>query len=48
VQAAVDIVFGVVLVIPVLVVLVLFVWAARKDGEEDKAVQERLGRRRKS
>lgn len=25
---------------------VLFVWAARKDGEEDRALQRRLGIRR--
>jgi hypothetical protein len=29
----------------VVVVGVLFVWAARKDGEEDRALQRRLGRR---
>ncbi len=28
------------------VVAVLFVWAARKDGEEDRALQRRLGIRR--
>jgi 3-deoxy-D-manno-octulosonic-acid transferase len=27
---------------------VIFVWAARKDGEEDKALQARLGIRRKT
>lgn len=27
---------------------VIFVWAARKDGEEDKAVQARLGIRRRT
>ena len=32
----------------VILVAVLFVWAARKDGEEDRAVQERLGIRRKT
>jgi hypothetical protein len=26
----------------------LFVWAAKKDGEEDRAVQRRLGIRRKT
>lgn len=26
----------------------LFVWAARKDGEEDRALQRRLGIRRKT
>ena len=29
-------------------VMVMFVWAARKDGEEDLAVQRRLGIRRKT
>ncbi len=27
---------------------VLFVWAARKDGEEDRALQRRLGSRRRT
>jgi hypothetical protein len=26
----------------------MFVWAARKDGEHDRAVQRRLGRRRRT
>ena len=26
----------------------LFVWAARKDGEEDRALQARLGSRRRT
>jgi nitrogen fixation-related uncharacterized protein len=30
------------------VVGVVFVWAARKDGEEDRAVQRRLGIRRRT
>ena len=30
------------------VVGVIFVWAARKDGEEDRAVQRRLGIRRRT
>jgi hypothetical protein len=29
-------------------VLAVFVWGAKKDGEEDKAVQRRLGIRRKT
>jgi hypothetical protein len=29
-------------------VMLMFVWAARKDGEEDLAVQRRLGIRRKT
>ena len=30
------------------VVLAAFVWAARKDGEDDRALQRRLGIRRRS
>jgi nitrogen fixation-related uncharacterized protein len=30
------------------VVLGAFVWAARKDGEEDRALQRRLGIRRRT
>lgn len=30
------------------IVLSLFVWAARKDGEYDRSVQRRLGIRRKT
>ncbi len=30
------------------VVGIVFVWAARKDGEEDRAVQRRLGIRRRT
>jgi hypothetical protein len=29
-------------------VVAAFVWAAKKDGEEDKATQKRLGFRRKT
>jgi hypothetical protein len=32
----------------VAVMLALFVWAARKDGEEDRALQARLGSRRRT
>ena len=32
----------------VIVVAVALVWAARKDGEEDRALQRRLGIRRKT
>jgi hypothetical protein len=38
----------VVTVVPAAVVGTLFVWAARKDGQEDKAVQARLGIRRRT
>ena len=34
--------------VSIVVVLALFVWAARKDGEEDRALQARLGIRRRT
>lgn len=34
--------------LPVVVAGVLFVWAARQDGEADRAVQRRLGIRRRT
>ena len=34
--------------ITVIVVLAAFVWAARKDGEEDRALQRRLGIKRRT
>jgi len=36
------------LVVTVVFLLGIFVWAARKDGEEDRAVQARLGIRRRT
>ena len=44
----VVIVIALVVVLPTLVVLGLFIWAAVKDGEEDRAVQARLGIRRRT
>jgi len=38
----------VVTVVPAVVVGALFVWAARKDGEYDRALQRRLGIRRRT
>lgn len=35
-------------VLATIVVFALFVWAAKKDGEEDRAVQRRLGIRRRT
>lgn len=35
-------------VVSVVVVLAMFVWAARKDGEYDRSVQKRLGIRRRT
>jgi hypothetical protein len=34
--------------VPLAVVGVVFVWGARKDGEEDRALQRRLGIRRRT
>jgi hypothetical protein len=45
---AVEIVAAIVTVLTVAFVLSLFVWAAKKDGEEDDAVQKRLGIRRRT
>ena len=44
-----EVVFVVIaVVVPLVVVFAVFVWAARKDGEEDRAVQRRLGMRRRT
>jgi predicted lysophospholipase L1 biosynthesis ABC-type transport system permease subunit len=45
---AVEIVAAVVTLLTVVLVLGLFVWAAKKDGEQDDAVQKRLGIRRRT
>ena len=45
---AVEIIATLVSVLTALFVLGLFVWAAKKDGEEDDAVQKRLGIRRRT
>ena len=44
--AAIILVFLV--LVPAVVVLGLFVWAARKDGQEDRALQARLRIRRRT
>ena len=46
--AAEILVVVVVFAIPLAVVFVVFVWGAIKDGEEDRAVQRRLGVRRRT
>jgi hypothetical protein len=46
VEVALAVTFFVVL--PAAVVGVLFVWAAMQDGREDRALQERLGIRRRT
>ena len=47
-HAAAVIILGLVVLIPIVLVGGLFLWAARKDGEEDKALQARLGIRRRT
>ena len=47
-HAAVGIAIVVVLAASVAGVGALFVWAARRDGEEDRALQHRLGIRRRT
>jgi hypothetical protein len=47
-QVAAEILLALVMLVSVVAVLAVFVWGAKKDGEEDKAVQRRLGIRRKT
>ena len=47
-RLAAEIILVVVLALPLVVVALLFVWGARKDGEEDRALQRRLGIRRRT
>jgi uncharacterized membrane protein len=44
----IEIIVAVVTLLTVAFVLALFVWAAKKDGEEDEALQKRLGIRRRT
>jgi hypothetical protein len=43
-----EIVVYALVLLPAVLLGVLFVWAARKDGEEDRALQARLGIRRRT
>jgi hypothetical protein len=47
-ELTVLILVSVVAFVSAVVMLALFVWAARKDGEEDRALQARLGIRRRT
>ena len=47
-MTAAEIVVLVMVLVPLVLVGVVFVWAARNDGEEDRAVQARLGIRRRT
>ena len=46
--AVAVIVIVVLFVVPLLVVAWSFIWAAKRDGEEDRALQARLGIRRRT
>ena len=48
VQVAEGIVMGVFVLLLAVFIAGLFVWAAKKDGEEDVALQKRLGIRRRT
>jgi hypothetical protein len=47
-EIAVGIVLLVFLVVPLVLLGVAFIWAAREDGRADRALQERLGIRRRT
>jgi hypothetical protein len=47
-EVVVAIVVAVLVMLPTAFVGALFVWAARKDGQEDEALQRRLGIRRRT
>jgi nitrogen fixation-related uncharacterized protein len=46
--AAAIIVILLVVVLPAVIVGAVFIWAAVKDGQEDRALQARLGIRRRT
>jgi hypothetical protein len=48
VDTAAAVVLAFVVLAPAVLVGALFVWAARKDGQQDKALQARLGIRRRT
>jgi hypothetical protein len=47
-HTAAAILLGLVVILPAVLASCLFVWAARKDGQEDRALQARLGIRRRT
>jgi hypothetical protein len=46
IELAAAIILVLLVLVPAVVVLAMFVWAARKDGQADRAVRARLGIRR--
>jgi hydrogenase-4 membrane subunit HyfE len=47
-NTAAAIILGVFVFLTSVLVIALFIWAAVKDGQEDKALQTRLGIRRRT
>ena len=47
-ETAIGILILAISVVSLVAVGIAFVWAARKDGEEDRELQKRLGIRRKT
>jgi hypothetical protein len=47
-SALAVVIIVVLFLVPLLVVGASFVWAAKRDGEEDRALQARLGIRRRT
>ena len=47
-ELAEGIIMGVFVLLLAVFIAAVFVWAAKKDGEEDVALQKRLGIRRKT
>ena len=47
-ETTAAVILALLLLVPAVFVGALFVWAARKDGERDRALQARLGIRRRT
>jgi hypothetical protein len=47
-DTTVAVVLALIVLLPAVLVGALFVWAALKDGQEDRALQARLGIRRRT
>ena len=48
VKLAAQIIVIALFAVPLVIVGVMFVWGAKRDGEEDRALQRRLGIRRRT
>ena len=48
IDIALEVMVLVLFLVPIVIVGALFVWGAVKDGQEDQAVQRRLGIRRRT